>query len=111
MPKMPDQNSFARFVSSAGISKCTTLLIRSLLLDRSVGIDFLDVREATRVGAGPRALHHLNTERLGHYGGDERFACGNRGSSEWTISGTTVDGESIETRLRALDLRRGREDR
>src|SRR5829696_6065418 len=25
-----------------------------------------------------------------HYGGDEHFACGNRGVSEWTISGTTV---------------------
>jgi steroid delta-isomerase-like uncharacterized protein len=33
-----------------------------------------------------------------HYGGDEHFACGNRGLSEWTISGTTVDGERIEVR-------------
>jgi taurine dehydrogenase small subunit len=33
-----------------------------------------------------------------HYGGDEHFACGNRGASEWTISGTTVEGQSIEVR-------------
>ena len=33
-----------------------------------------------------------------HYGADEHFACGNRGSSEWTISGTTVEGEGIEVR-------------
>ena len=33
-----------------------------------------------------------------HYGGDEHFACGNHGVSEWTISGTTVGGQSIEVR-------------
>lgn len=32
------------------------------------------------------------------YGGDEHFACGNRGASEWTISGTTVEGQGIEVR-------------
>ncbi len=33
-----------------------------------------------------------------HYGDDTHFTCGNRGVSEWTISGTTVDGERIEVR-------------
>jgi len=33
-----------------------------------------------------------------HYGDDEHFACGTRGASEWTISGTTVGGERIEVR-------------
>ena len=33
-----------------------------------------------------------------HYGHDDHFACGSRGVSEWTISGTTVDGERIEVR-------------
>ena len=33
-----------------------------------------------------------------HYGGDDHFACGARGVSEWTISGTTVAGERIEVR-------------
>lgn len=33
-----------------------------------------------------------------HDGGDEHFACGKRGSSEWTNSGTTVEGQSIEVR-------------
>ena len=33
-----------------------------------------------------------------HYGEDEHFACGSRGVSEWTISGTTVEGERIEVR-------------
>ena len=32
------------------------------------------------------------------YGDDDHFACGARGVSEWTLSGTTVDGEHIEVR-------------
>ena len=33
-----------------------------------------------------------------HYADEDHFACGDRGVSEWTISGTTVDGERIEVR-------------
>jgi ketosteroid isomerase-like protein len=33
-----------------------------------------------------------------HYRDDDHFACGRRGLSEWTITGTTVDGVSIEVR-------------
>lgn len=33
-----------------------------------------------------------------HYSNDDHFACGSRGVSEWTIGGTTVDGERIEVR-------------
>ncbi len=33
-----------------------------------------------------------------HYADDEHFACGRRGASEWTISGTTVDGSRIDVR-------------
>jgi taurine dehydrogenase small subunit len=33
-----------------------------------------------------------------HYGDDDHFTCGTRGVSEWTISGTTVEGEHIEVR-------------
>ncbi|HEX6699361.1 MAG TPA: nuclear transport factor 2 family protein [Gaiellaceae bacterium] len=33
-----------------------------------------------------------------HYGDDDHFACGERGVSEWTISGTTREGERIEAR-------------
>jgi steroid delta-isomerase-like uncharacterized protein len=32
------------------------------------------------------------------YSDEEHFACGRRGVSEWTISGTTVDGVAIEVR-------------
>jgi ketosteroid isomerase-like protein len=32
------------------------------------------------------------------YTDDDHFACGNRGVSEWTISGTTTGGERIEVR-------------
>jgi ketosteroid isomerase-like protein len=32
------------------------------------------------------------------YRDDDHFACGNRGVSEWTISGTTVDGERVDVR-------------
>jgi ketosteroid isomerase-like protein len=33
-----------------------------------------------------------------HYGDDEDWVCGNRGVSEWTLTGTTVDGEHIDVR-------------
>jgi steroid delta-isomerase-like uncharacterized protein len=33
-----------------------------------------------------------------HCGGDEHFASGNRGASEWTLTGTTVAGERIAVR-------------
>jgi hypothetical protein len=33
-----------------------------------------------------------------HYRDDDHFACGSRGASDWTISGTTVDGERIDVR-------------
>jgi ketosteroid isomerase-like protein len=32
------------------------------------------------------------------YMGDEHFVDGERGASEWTLSGTTVDGQRIEVR-------------
>ena len=32
------------------------------------------------------------------YADDDHFVCGNRGVSEWTICGTTVDGARIEVR-------------
>ena len=43
-----------------------------------------------------------------HYGDDHHFVSGNRGASEWTISGTT-DGERIE--VRGCDLWTFDEDR
>ena len=33
-----------------------------------------------------------------HYGDDAHFACDQRGCSEWTLTGTTTDGERIEVR-------------
>ena len=33
-----------------------------------------------------------------HYGDADHFTCGRRGLSEWTISGTTVEGVAIEVR-------------
>jgi ketosteroid isomerase-like protein len=33
-----------------------------------------------------------------HYGDDSHFVCGDRGVSEWTLTGTTVDGERLEVR-------------
>jgi ketosteroid isomerase-like protein len=33
-----------------------------------------------------------------HYADDAHFASGDRGLSEWTITGTTTDGERIEVR-------------
>lgn len=33
-----------------------------------------------------------------HYGDDGHFVAGDRGVSEWTLTGTTTDGERIEVR-------------
>lgn len=33
-----------------------------------------------------------------HYGDDNHFASGHRGVSEWTLTGTTVEGERLEVR-------------
>lgn len=33
-----------------------------------------------------------------HYGDDDHFACDYRGVSEWTITGTTVDGTRVDMR-------------
>jgi ketosteroid isomerase-like protein len=33
-----------------------------------------------------------------HYGDDAHFVAGNRGASEWTLTGTTTDGERLEVR-------------
>jgi ketosteroid isomerase-like protein len=33
-----------------------------------------------------------------HYGDDDHFVAGNRGGSEWTLTGTTTDGVHLEVR-------------
>lgn len=33
-----------------------------------------------------------------HYSDDSHFACGARGLSEWTITGSTVDGVTVDVR-------------
>jgi ketosteroid isomerase-like protein len=33
-----------------------------------------------------------------HYGDDVHFAVGDRGASEWTLTGTTPDGQALEVR-------------
>lgn len=33
-----------------------------------------------------------------HYGDDAHCVCGDRGFSEWTLTGTTTDGERVEVR-------------
>ena len=33
-----------------------------------------------------------------HYGDDDHFAAGDRGASEWTLTGTTTDGVRLEVR-------------
>ncbi len=37
-----------------------------------------------------------------HYGEDSHWVCGDRGVSEWTLTGTTTDGEHLH--LRGCDL-------
>ena len=49
---------------------------------------------AVREGLGSR----FTTIPDVHYGGDRHFVSGDRGASEWTLTGTTVEGEKLEVR-------------
>jgi len=53
-------------------------------------------REAVRAGLAKRFAGIPDV----HYAGDDHFlsADGVRGASEWTVSGTTIEGERIEVR-------------
>jgi len=66
-------------------------------------------------GAGPRGDRYVGREnvRAGlakrfegipnvHYGDDQHWICGNFGVSEWTLTGTSTSGKSIE--VRGVDL-------
>ena len=47
-----------------------------------------------RCAAGSRLASRAS--RTSSYGDDDHFACGDRGVSEWTISGTTTDGVRVD---------------
>jgi ketosteroid isomerase-like protein len=51
-------------------------------------------RDAVRDGLAARFIGIPNV----HYGADDHFVSGDRGASEWTLTGTTTDGETIEVR-------------
>ncbi len=44
-----------------------------------------------------------------HYGDGRHFVAGDRGASEWTLTGTTIDGDRLE--VRGCDLWTFRGDR
>ncbi len=44
-----------------------------------------------------------------HYGEDAHWVCGDLGVSEWTLTGTTVDGQRIE--VRGVDLLEFRDEK
>ena len=51
-------------------------------------------KSEVREGLGPRFRGIPDV----HYGDDDHFVSGSRGASEWTLTGTTVEGERIEVR-------------
>lgn len=66
-------------------------------------------------GAAPRGEQYVGWEAVKeglssrfrgipdvHYGEDAHWICGDLGVSEWTLTGTTVDGQQIE--VRGVDL-------
>ena len=55
-------------------------------------------REEVRRGIGARFEGIPDVQ----WSDDDHFASGNRGVSEWTLSGTTTDGERVE--IRGCDL-------
>lgn len=61
--------------------------------------DFADLKSSRR-GSHSHAVAGLAAQAAAdvHYGEDDHFACGIRGVSEWTLTGTTVEGEHVEVR-------------
>jgi ketosteroid isomerase-like protein len=51
-------------------------------------------RDAVREGLGSR----FTTIPDVHYGDGSHFVSGDRGASEWTLTGTTVEGQQLEVR-------------
>ncbi len=51
-------------------------------------------KDAVREGLGARFKGIPDV----HYGDDSHFTDGDRGVSEWTLTGTTVEGEQLEVR-------------
>lgn len=62
-------------------------------------------REAVREGLGTR----FTTIPDVHYGGGSHFVAGDRGVSEWTLTGTTVDG--VDLNVRGCDIWTFRDDK
>jgi len=64
-------------------------------------------RVATTLHVGPFAARFSGVPDI-RYQEDEHFVDGDRGASEWTLSGTTTEGQRIEVRGCDLwTLRRG----
>jgi steroid delta-isomerase-like uncharacterized protein len=55
-------------------------------------------KEAVRAGLAKRFEGIPNV----HYGADRHWVCGDFGVSEWTLTGTSVSGQTIE--VRGVDL-------
>jgi ketosteroid isomerase-like protein len=53
-----------------------------------------DGKAAVRVGLAARFTGIPDV----HYGDDDHFVAGDRGASEWTLTGTTTDGQRLEVR-------------
>lgn len=62
-------------------------------------------REEVRAGVAARFTGIPDV----HYGDDTHFVSGDRGVSEWTLRGTTTEGERLE--LRGCDLWTFRDDK
>jgi ketosteroid isomerase-like protein len=62
-------------------------------------------RAAVREGLGSR----FTTIPDVHYGNSRNFVSGDRGASEWTLTGTTVEGQKLA--VRGCDLWTFRDDR
>jgi ketosteroid isomerase-like protein len=54
----------------------------------------LEGREAVRTGIAGRFQGIPDV----HYGEDRHWSCGDRGASEWRLTGTTTDGVNIDVR-------------
>jgi steroid delta-isomerase-like uncharacterized protein len=84
------------------LDRIMTFFVDDCVLDMPRGPRPFGTRAEGR--AAVRALLATRFEGIPdvHYSDDRHFACGDRGVSEWLLTGTTRDGRSI--RVRGCDL-------
>ena len=72
------------------------LMTEDCVFEASAGPDVCGARYAGREAVRAAFVDVWTTFPDAHWGGARHFACGDRGVSEWTFTGTRADGTRVE---------------